>query len=391
MDIKAFEGSPNGRLLPISGTDTRNDEPWAHYAYIPDPLPSVISLSPEAQIALGEADRALGALNAYLTLIPEPQLLVRPTLSKEAVSTSALEGTFASLEEVLEADYIDEKKSTAQVREVRNYLRAAERSLDSLKTRPVCRSVLEELQGILVKGTRGETYDSGQLRKRQVFIGNHGRPVSEARFVPPPPGEILDEGFSDWEKWINLADRVPLLIRVALGHYQFETLHPFADGNGRIGRLVITLQLIESKVLDYPVLNMASWLEPRREEYIGHLLSTSQTGNFDPWIRFFMQGVAQQSLATTKAIRELLHLKESMQQQLRDAKDKSIATALAADLIGTPVFDVSSVARRYEVSHQAANNAVNKLVKLGLVDQIGDRSYGRLFMCTRAMRIMHSF
>ncbi|MFW0775465.1 Fic family protein [Paenarthrobacter nitroguajacolicus] len=386
-----FEASPSGKLVPISGTDGRSEESWTHFAYVPNPLPSEVHLTPEAQIALGEADRAVGALNAYLTLIPDPQWLVRPTLSKEAVSTSALEGTYASLEEVLEADYIDEKKSTAQVREVRNYLRAAERSLESLKTRPVCRSVLEELQGILVKGTRGETYDSGQLRKRQVFIGNHGRPVSEARFVPPPPGKILEDGFSDWEKWINLADRVPLLIRVALGHYQFETLHPFVDGNGRIGRLVMTLQLIESKVLDYPILNMASWLEPRREEYIDHLLRMSQTGDFDPWIRFFMKGVAEQSLATTKAIRELLSLKELMQQQLRDVKDKSIATSLAADLIGNPVFDVSSIARRYGVSHQAANNAVNKLLKLGLIDQVGQRTYGRLFVCNRAMRIMSSF
>nr|WP_246279687.1 Fic/DOC family N-terminal domain-containing protein [Psychromicrobium silvestre] len=348
-------------------------------------------MTPEAQIALGEADRALGALNAYLTLIPDPQWLVRPTLSKEAVSTSALEGTFASLEEVLEADYIDEKKSTARVREVRNYLRAAERSLESLKTRPVCRSVLEELQAILVEGTRGETYDSGQLRKRQVFIGNHGRPISEARFVPPPPGRVLEDGFSDWEKWVNLADRVPLLVRVALGHYQFETLHPLADGNGRIGRLVMTLQLLESRVLDYPVLNMASWLEPRREEYIGHLLKMSQTGDFDLWIRFFMKGVAEQSLATTRAIRELLQLRESMQQQLREVKDKSIATSVAADLIGSPVFDVSSIARRYDVSHQAANNAVNKLLRLGLVEQIGQRTYGRLFICNKAMRIMNSF
>lgn len=291
----------------------------------------------------------------------------------------------------MEADYIDERKSTAQVREVRNYLRAAERSLEALKTRPVCRSVLEELQGILVKGTRGETFDSGQLRKRQVFIGNHGRPVTEARFVPPPPGQILEDGFSEWEKWINLSARVPLLIRVALGHYQFETLHPFADGNGRIGRLVITLQLIDSKILDYPVLNMASWLEPRREEYINHLLAISQTGDFDPWIRFFMQGVAEQSLATTKAIRALLELKEEMQQVLREAKDKSIATAIAADLIGNPVFDISSLARRYDVSPQSATKAVNKLMALGLVTQLGDRSYGRLFMCLKAMQIMQSF
>ncbi|WP_268234650.1 Fic family protein [Nesterenkonia cremea] len=349
-----------------------------------------MALSPEVQLTLGQADRALGGLNAFLSLIPNPQRLVRPSLSREAVSTSALEGTYASLEEVMEADYLDEKAPSAQVREVRNYLDAADRSLELLKTRPVSRRLLEELQLILVKGTRGEAYDSGQIRQRQVFIGGSGRSVQDARFVPPPPGEALDEGVSSWEKWINTAERIHPLVRVALGHYQFETLHPFSDGNGRIGRLVVTLQLIDQGLLDYPVLNLASWLEPRRDEYIDRLLAVSQRGAMDDWLAFFLRGVAEQAETTTNTMKDLLALRDSMLNQLREAKDRSIATRIAGDLIETPIFDVATVARRYAVTHQAASNAVRKLKELNLVEQVGQSDYKRLYISRHVMEILNS-
>ena len=290
----------------------------------------------------------------------------------------------------MEADYLDEKAPSAQVREVRNYLDAADRSLELLKTRPVSRRLLEELQLILVKGTRGEAYDSGKIRQRQVFIGGSGRSVEDARFVPPPPGEALDDGVSSWEKWINTADRIHPLVRVALGHYQFETLHPFSDGNGRIGRLVVTLQLIDQGLLDYPVLNLASWLEPRRDEYIDRLLAVSQRGAMDDWLAFFLRGVAEQAETTTNTMKDLLALREGMLNQLREAKDRSIATRIAGDLIETPIFDVATVARRYEVTHQAASNAVRKLTDLNLVEQVGQTDYKRLYISRHVMEILNS-
>ena len=390
MKPEQFSPEAPGTLRRIQGVDPRTQKSWETHAFLPHDLPLELTLNPDVQLTLGKADRALGGLNAFLSLIPNPQWLVRPSLSREAVSTSALEGTYASLEEVMEADYLDEKASSAQVREVRNYLDAADRSLELLKTRPVSRRLLEELQLILVKGTRGEAYDSGQIRQRQVFIGGSGRSVQDARFVPPPPGEALDEGISSWEKWINTAERIHPLVRVALGHYQFETLHPFSDGNGRIGRLVVTLQLIDQGLLDYPVLNLASWLEPRRDEYIDLLLAVSQTGAVEEWLTFFLRGVAEQAEATTNTMKDLLALRESMLNQLREAKDRSIATRIAGDLIETPIFDVAVVARRYEVTHQAASNAVRKLTDLNLVEQVGQSDYKRLYISRHVMEILNS-
>ncbi|GAA1454533.1 Fic family protein [Nesterenkonia lacusekhoensis] len=390
MKPEQFSPEAPGTLRRIQGVDPRTQKSWETHAFLPHDLPLELTLNPDVQLTLGKADRALGGLNAFLSLIPNPQWLVRPSLSREAVSTSALEGTYASLEEVMEADYLDEKASSAQVREVRNYLDAADRSLELLKTRPVSRRLLEELQLILVKGTRGEAYDSGQIRQRQVFIGGSGRSVQDARFVPPPPGEALDEGISSWEKWINTAERIHPLVRVALGHYQFETLHPFSDGNGRIGRLVVTLQLIDQGLLDYPVLNLASWLEPRRDEYIDLLLAVSQTGAVEEWLTFFLRGVAEQAEATTNTMKDLLALRESMLNQLREAKDRSIATRIAGDLIETPIFDVAAVARRYEVTHQAASNAVRKLTDLNLVEQVGQSDYKRLYISRHVMEILNS-
>lgn len=390
MKPEQFSPEAPGTLRRIQGVDPRTQKSWETHAFLPDDLPLELALSPEVQLTLGQADRALGGLNAFLSLIPNPQWLVRPSLSREAVSTSALEGTYASLEEVMEADYLDEKAPSAQVREVRNYLDAADRSLELLKTRPVSRRLLEELQLILVKGTRGEAYDSGQIRQRQVFIGGSGRSVQDARFVPPPPGDALDEGVSSWEKWINTAERIHPLVRVALGHYQFETLHPFSDGNGRIGRLVVTLQLIDQGLLDYPVLNLASWLEPRRDEYIDLLLAVSQRGAFEEWLTFFLRGVAEQAEVTTNTMKDLLALRDSMLNQLREAKDRSIATRVAGDLIETPIFDVTAVARRYEVTHQAASNAVRKLTDLNLVEQVGQRGHKRLYISRHVMEILNS-
>lgn len=385
-----FQSTAAGRLLSISGYDSLRGEDWSVHAYVPHQLPTEPALSFATLTLLSEADRAIGRLDANLQLLPNPSLLVQPTLSKEAVSTSALEGTFATLKEVLEADFEDDNRSTAPVREVRNYIRAANLGLDLIKEKPVCLTLISELQAVLVRGTRGDAYDSGGLRQRQVFIGDHGRPVEEARFVPCPPGDLLGHGMSDWEKWVNAENEVPLLVKVALAHYQFETLHPFSDGNGRVGRLIITLQLIASGVLHYPVFNLASWLEPRRESYVGYLLRTSMTGDFDPLVAFFAEGIRDCAEATCAAVERLLHESQGFTRLVRESGDKSFATQLAGDLIGYPMLEVSDVAQRYKVAYPTANNAVKKLVSLGILENLNARSYGRVFFCPRVYAVLIS-
>jgi Fic family protein len=177
---------------------------------------------------------------------------------------------------------------------VHNYVEAAELAFDWIKDKPITVGMLEQLQKILVRGTRGDSHDAGRLRTTQVFIGADGGRVDDARFVPSPPGDQLRAGIDGWASWLMAEDTIPLVIKMALGHYQFETLHPFNDGNGRLGRLVCVLQLAHRGEMRVPVLNLSPWLEARRRQYQDHLLAVSATGDFEPWIRFFSEAVRAQ-------------------------------------------------------------------------------------------------
>jgi len=203
MDIEAFRASPIGRLTPISGTDIAVGESFNYWAFVPDPLPETPQLSLSALNQATHAAMAVARLDQALSQLPNPQLLVRPIIRREAVSTSALEGTFAEYDEVLEADFLEDRQLSAEQREVYNFVRATETAVDMLQKLPISRSLLCHLQEIIVHGTPGYTYDTGDLRQRQVYIGARNRPIAEARYVPPPNGDTLTLGFSDWEKWVN--------------------------------------------------------------------------------------------------------------------------------------------------------------------------------------------
>jgi cell filamentation protein, protein adenylyltransferase len=388
VQVERFQTSPIGRLVPIQGHDARLGRDYDHFAYVPDPLPQGIILAQSTYSLLSEADRALGGLDAKTELLPNPRLLVRPALTKEAVATSALEGTYAPLSDVLEADYIKAATPSSEVREIRNYIMAATRGLELIATRPICVSMLSELQRILVQGTRGDSYDSGQLRERQVCIGDEGLGIEDSRFVPPPQGELLSSGMDDWEKWINSDIDIPLLVKAAVGHYQFETLHPFSDGNGRLGRLVITLQIMQAGALKYPILNLSTWLEPRRTQYIDHLLDVSATGDFDPWVAFFAQAVKARADAASEAISKLLAIRQEFTDDLRRAGCRGSVVTLAGDLIGFPVLDVPEARDLLGVSYQAANSAVGRLVEFGILRQVSRGGYGRVFRCERVFEVI---
>lgn len=388
MQVEDFRDSPIGDLVPISGYDARRQREYKHWAFVPRPLPAEPRVSMATYAMIGEADRALGALDARLGQLPNPRLLLRPVLTQEAVSTSALEGTYAPLADVLEANYVDDAKKSTEVREIQNYVAAALRGLELISQRPVCLSVLAELQSILVKKTRGDSHDAGRLRETQVVIGDRGRGIEDSRFIPPPPGLQLQDGVSEWEKWINLQEKVPLLVRVALGHYQFETLHPFSDGNGRIGRLAMTLQLIDAGALSFPVLNLSPWLEPRRDEYIDHLLQVSRTGNHDPWVQFFAEAVKARSDAACATIDKLMRFRADLGRQLREQNIRGRVLDVADDLIGYPVLAVSDIEKDYGVSYPTANSAVNKLVAAGALREITGGNYRRLYRCDPVMEII---
>ena len=386
MDPAAFAGSPVGRLVPIKGRDQRWDEEFEDYAFVPEPLPASLPLSESTYAIVADAAMALGRLDAATDRLPNPRLLVRPALRLEAVSTSALEGTYATLAEVLEGDFVEETRRSAEVAEVLNYVRATETALERIKERPISFNMIAELQKILVRGTRGDSNDAGRLREHYVLIGPDNCRISEARFIPTPHGDLLRDGVNDWEKWINADNSIPLLVKVAAGHYQFETLHPFSDGNGRLGRLIAVLQMMYNGALQHPLLNISPWLERRRSQYQDHLLRVSQTDDIDPWISFFCNAVLDQAKDAFKRIERLIALREEMIQTLRQAGAKGTSRYIVDDLIGFPVVTVPAMTTVHQVSYQAANTAVARLVELGILREASGRTYDRVFVCDAVLR-----
>lgn len=387
MDIDRFKNSPIGRLVAINGRDAYLQRDYSHYAFVPQPLPATIELNQATYNAVARAHLAVGRLDFAVRRLPQPRLLVRPVLRREAQSTSELEGTYAPLDEVLAADFIEEAHQSAELREVMNYVVAAERALNLIQTKPICLNVLCELQAMLVKGTRGDFYDAGQLRQRQVFIGERELGIEESRFVPPPHGDELANGFGDWEKWINAEDEIALVVKAAIGHYQFETLHPFSDGNGRLGRLVV-LQMIEAGTLTYPVLNLSPWLRARKAEYKDQLLKVSETGDYGPWVRFFSTAVEAQAEDMVQRIEELLTAREQMLNVVKSNRLRGMVIDLVEDLIGYSSITASAAATLHNVTYKAANDAIRKLVELGILVEITRASYGRIFVCPQVNSIV---
>ena len=376
--------------MPISGHDAYLDRDYRHFAYVPNPLPGEVSLSMKTQQMVNNASMSVGRLDFAVKRLPNPSLLVRPALRREAQSTSALEGTYATLEEVLEADYIDEAGARAEVREVMNYVRAAEMALRLVREKPICLNVIAPLQAELVRRTRGDGWDKGRLRETNVYIGERSSGIEKSRFVPPPCGDRLVEGVSAWEKWVHAEDDYPLLVKIAMAHYQFETLHPFSDGNGRLGRLIITLQLVTAGVLTYPVLNLSPWLEPRKEDYKDLLLRVSTVGDFDSWVRFFSEAVHQQAEDGVQRIEELLTFQAELRQKLADAKVRGMTTALADNLLGYPFITIPEAAELHGVTYPPAKKAIETLVELGALREMTKQTPGitRMFVCDPVMRVL---
>lgn len=390
MDLVVLASSPIGALVPISGYDARYNESFEHMAFLPEPLPATLDLEQRTYGSITAATAAVARLDQASARLPNPLLLARPAIRREAVSTSALEGTYAALDDVLEADLLGERGVPGSVKEVVNYVRAAELAYEWINERPVTIGMLRELQRVLVEGTPGQTSDAGRVRSVQVFIGlNVGR-VPEARFVPPPPGDQLEAGFQEWERWINRKDDLPVIAKMALGHYQFEALHPFADGNGRLGRLVCVLQLAARGELRVPVLDLSPWLEARRREYQDHLLQVSMTGRFDPWVRFFCEAVRAQAVHALDRIDALLDWKEGALERVRSANLRGVAVRIVEDLIGYPMVTATTASHMYEVSFQAANTAIKRLQGLGLLRERTGGRYARVFAARDVLRIIES-
>ncbi|MDB4516852.1 Fic family protein, partial [Crocinitomicaceae bacterium] len=285
-------------IRPESDTSTRAgryvSQPTGYRAYIPEPLPPdpPVEISPELQVLLSQADRALGRLDGSIQTLPHPDLFVYMYVRKEAVLSSQIEGTQSSLQDVLAAEaQVLSPDRPRDVNEVVNYVRAMNHGLARLPDLPVCVRLIRDIHAKLLEGVRGSHLTPGELRTSQNWIGPGGCTLNEATFVPPPPHEVAKR-LADLEKFLHADTHIPLLIKIGLAHAQFETIHPFLDGNGRVGRLLITFLLCEQQVLLKPVLYLSHYFKRHRNEYYSQLQAVRDAGTWEEWLSFFLRGVA---------------------------------------------------------------------------------------------------
>ena len=361
-------------------------------AFLPESLPRDLVLSTRTWITVTAATAALARLDGAARRVPEPSLLRRPTLRREAQSTSALEGTYAPFAQVLAAEDEDQQL-TAELREVLNFEQMAELAFSWPEDRRLTIGMLGELQKALVRGTAGELSDAGQLRDRIVVIGAPGAGFDEARFVPPPPGDQLRSGVEDLLDWVASPPELPTVILAALAHYQFESLHPYSDGNGRLGRLLVIVQLLRGAVIREPLLVVSPWFEQRRDRYQDELLSLSCTGNWEQWVSFFAEGVAASARDSQQKVERLVTLQDQLRHRVQEANKRGSAERLAADLVGHPYVDRTWVASRLSLSGQGAQNAINTLVELDILKPAGwtrPSSNARVYMAPEVVDIASS-
>ena len=380
VDLEAFSPESPGTLVPISGTDARHGQ-WSHHAFVPNPL-SLESpdLTAAAYRLVANARAALAALDSTARQLPDPRLFRRPSLQAEAQSTSALEGTYAPLSEVLTAD--KERPPNIDLREIFNYITMADTAFLWIEDgRPLTVSMLGELQSILVEKTRSEGASSGGIRNHQVVIGQRREakpdelPVRAARFIPSPPGIDLHANLQELLDWMStdvIRDIDPV-VAAAMAHYQFESLHPFNDGNGRIGRLLIVLHLLQQGVLIEPTLTVSPWFEARRSEYYNRLLRVSTEADWDSYVRFFAQGLEASAKRTRERMISLVNIHFSMKETVRQSNLRADTAHTLVDFaVANISFTVRAVEKGLNVSYGRANTVVNQLVQLGILAPLED-------------------
>ncbi|WP_020378384.1 Fic family protein [Candidatus Microthrix parvicella] len=387
MQVKRFENSPTGKLVPIDVEE--GGRRVQHVAFVPAPLPAALDLEARTWSAAVNAAHHLGRLDALAReLLPNPMLVARPTIRREAVSTSALEGTFARAAEVLSSEIDEDLPRSQAVTEVINFIRATEQGIERRSTLPISTRFACELQHTLLAGTPSEDWQTGKIRQTQVLIGPYkGCSVLEASYIPPP-ADYLADGLTAWETWIHDDNDLHPIVRVAAAHYQFEALHPFTDGNGRIGRLIAILQLIDYDLLTEPLLNLSPYFEVRSDKYRHLLREVSIRGAWDEWISFFCEALSAQASDAESRIRSLLAWRRNTMEMLRANRVKGVALTVTEKLIEFPTLTVKHISKAHGVSPQAANNAAHRLMQLGVLEEVTGRSYNRVFQATEVFSIL---
>lgn len=346
-------------------------QPTGYQSFIPHKLPPDPPISYDAEMLtlLSLADRKLGRLDGITQTLPNPELFVAMYVQKEAVLSSQIEGTQASLTDVLELDSSIEKRE--DIEEVVNYVNAMNYGLRRLEEFPLCLRLLKEIHAKLLENGRGSTRNPGEFRTTQNWIGPQGCTLQDATFVPPSVPDMKD-ALSDLEIFLHIEDDMPALIKIALTHAQFESIHPFLDGNGRMGRLLITFWLCQQKILSEPLLYLSYYFKRNRLEYYDRLMSVRQQGDWEGWIKFFLKGIAFVSDEATETAKEILALKNKYEQILL-SKNNTNYTKLFEKLFEAPFVSKNSVQVSLGVTYPTASKIIEDFCVLGILEDATPR------------------
>ena len=380
MEFEDFQNSTAGRLVLQAGGYT---------VFIPNPLPPEIRIDWDLTRLLSEAGANLGELSGAGRLLSNPHLLIQPYIRREAVQSSRIENTRAGMDDLFffEADESAPPRAP-DVREVSNYVHAMEYGLERLKNLPLSVRLIREIHEILMKDVRGGYATPGELRRTQNWIGPPGCTLKDATFVPPPVEE-MKRALSDWEKYLNGKPKEPPLIQCAITHYQFEAIHPFIDGNGRVGRLLITFLLCERGLLSQPLLYLSSFFERNRDEYYRRLLSVSQKADWRGWIEYFLKGVSVQAENARRDAASILDIYEEIKESVKKAGNAPRHTLRIVDkLFMNPVIMISKLARELELPYTSVKRCVDFLKTLGVLRELMGKKRNRLFASQKLIEIL---
>lgn len=379
MQVVDFAASQRKHVVRADG---------GYRAFVPPPLSPDITLTPDLARRLSAADRAIGELAGMGRSMPNPHPMSRALMRREAVLSSRIEGTQASLSDlVLYEAAPSSAAETADVREVHNYLRALDHVLAIDRRLPLSISLLRGAHQILLEGVRGNYATPGDCRTSQNWIGPAGAVIDSATYVPPPP-EAQWHCLGALETYLHTKRTLPPLLDIAAIHYQFEAVHPFLDGNGRVGRLLVILLLVEWGLLPEPLLDLSAYIERRRDRYYDGLLRVSTHGDWPGWLSFFLEVVEHQSRDAIARARRMYDLRERMRLDVATARSSGLPAKLVDALFDTPVITIVEAQRLLGVTHRAAAQNLDKLVNLGILRELPASGRRRLFFAPGILQVV---
>ncbi len=381
MEKSEFEGA-FGELA-----EKKSEEHGEYLAFVPKSLPPKLEYDPEIVLALSKADSTLSKLSGAGLLLPNPNLLIVPYLKKEALSSSRIEGTRISLSDYFLSEAKGIEKEDIEATEVGNYLKSMNYALKKIEKEPITKDLIKDMHKILMKGVRGDELLPGNFRPVQNWIGPKNTKIKDATFVPPPQDEV-EELIDDLIDYLNRYPDTPLLIKCALMHYQFETIHPFCDGNGRIGRSLITLYLCKKNKISKPLLYTSDYFEKHRREYYDILLNTNKTGKFGDWIKFFLEAIKVQSEDALERTIKIQRLRERYQEKTKNHKQAINLLSVVDLLFMNPFIRINQISDQLNITYPTAKKAVHNLIKLNILKPVGQRERNKLFVAHEILEII---